>query len=236
MVVAEANFFRRRFMWTVMIIDEGHRLKNEKSQLAEKLRLVPCLSKVILTGTPLQNNLRELWALLHFLAPDVFNTGTSERFETGFDAQANRMDNHMLRQTRKLLGIFMLRRLKDHIAITLPSRKELTVLVPLTDKQTSLYKRVLCGVDPSALENASASGAQGDGDWKRLMNMLLQLRKVCNHTYLMPGVSPSPYQVTEDIIQGSGKLLMLDRMLPQLRQDGHRVLIFSQFTRCVLIY
>lgn len=81
MLVSEVNFFKRKYMWTAIIIDEGHRLKNEKSQLAEKLRTIPCLSKVILTGTPLQNNLRELWALLHFLAPDIFTNATSEKFE-----------------------------------------------------------------------------------------------------------------------------------------------------------
>ena len=67
-LVSEVNFFRRKYVWTTVIIDEGHRLKNEKSQFSEKMRLVPSLSKVILTGTPLQNNLKELWAILYYLA------------------------------------------------------------------------------------------------------------------------------------------------------------------------
>ena len=69
-----------------------------------------------------------------------------------------------------------------------------------------------------------------DTDWRKLMNLLLQLRKICNHTYLMPEMAPHPYEVTEDIVQGSGKLQMLDRLLPKLKADEHRVLIFSQFT------
>jgi SWI/SNF-related matrix-associated actin-dependent regulator of chromatin subfamily A member 5 len=269
-MVGEANWLKRKYMWTSIVIDEGHRLKNEKSQLSEKLRSLPCLCKVILSGTPLQNNLRELWALLHFLAPDVFNNATSEKFTTGFDVTKNQIDNRILRLSRRLLGAFMLRRLKDHVAITLPSRRELTVLVPLTQKQIILYKRLLCGLDKGTLDvvmssssaeegvsssNSSGGGGNavtlkkssssssvsnadgsssgvpmGDSDWRKLMNLLLQLRKICNHTYLMPDIAPDPYVVTEDIVQGSGKLQMLDRLLPKLKTDGHRVLIFSQFT------
>eukprot|EP00606_Chrysophyceae_sp_TOSAG23-5_P001106 GSChrysophyteH2.ASY1.ANO1.722.1 assembled CDS len=119
----------------------------------------------------------------------------------------------------------MLRRLKEHVSLSLPSRKEITILVPLTDMQTALYKHILCGLDGEA----SVSNG-GSADFSRMMNLLLQLRKICNHTYLMPDVAPNPYVLNEDIIYGSGKLLMLDRMLPRLREDKHRVLIFSQFT------
>ena len=70
-LVAESKFLSRRFVWTSVIVDEGHRLKNEKSQLSDKIRSLSTISRIILTGTPLQNNLRELWAMLHFLAPDV---------------------------------------------------------------------------------------------------------------------------------------------------------------------
>jgi len=262
-VVAEVNWIRKKYLWAAIVVDEGHRLKNEKSQLSEKLRTVPTLSRVILTGTPLQNNLREMWALLHYLGPDVFSNTTAERFVDAFDAGNNQIDTGTLRLARRVLGIFMLRRLKDHVAITLPSRKEITLLVPLTSVQIALYKHLLCGDDgvtvasvmsastpeanaaseaaqldssssTASLKKSSSSSAvstQGsDTDWRRLMNLLLQLRKICNHVYLMPEVAPDPYMVTEQIVQGSGKLLMLDRILPRLRTDGHRVLIFSQFT------
>ncbi len=261
-LVAEVNWIRRKYLWAAIVVDEGHRLKNEKSQLSEKLRTVPTLSRVILTGTPLQNNLRELWALLHYLAPDVFNSPTSERFVDGFDALRNQIDTGTLRLARRVLGLFMLRRLKDHVAITLPSRKEINILVPLTNMQMALYKHMLCALDGATIASVMEASATDDAigaevessnfsnsmnitkksssaiqantsndvDWRRLMNLLLQLRKICNHTYLMPGVAPDPYVIGEDLIQGSGKLLMLDRMLPRLRADGHRVLLFSQFT------
>jgi SWI/SNF-related matrix-associated actin-dependent regulator of chromatin subfamily A member 5 len=270
-LVSECNFFRRKFLWTCLIVDEGHRLKNVNSQLSDKLRLVPCLSKVILTGTPLQNNLKELWALFHFLCPEIFTLPTASLFEDGFDLQRGVIDTNILRKARKLLSLFMLRRVKDQVAIKLPSKREMTVLVPLTDNQIAWYKQLLCGLDPDTIEmvmkqgssNGSSSGdnsssadrlsapspanapclptsststsaamttSSGDSEWRKLMNLLLQLRKICNHVYLMPGGMPEPYYVTEDVVGGSGKLLMLDRMLPRLKEKGHRVLLFSQFT------
>lgn len=282
-LVSEVNYFRHKYVWTSIVIDEGHRLKNEKSQLSEKLRCLPCLSKVILTGTPLQNNLHELWAMLYYLAPDIFTS--SEPFDQGFDLTRGVIDHDVLRRARKLLGVFMLRRLKEMVSIKLPSRKEVTLLVPLTEQQSDLYRQVLCGLDASTIEvvmntrentNGNSGGGSrnvsransnnaladiqnnevsngsttvkgeqieeidctvatggttmNDSEWRKLMNLLLQLRKICNHTYLLPHIAPDPYEVTEDIVKGSGKLLMLDRMLPMLRADGHRCLIFSQFT------
>lgn len=281
-LVSEINFFRRKYVWTTVIVDEGHRLKNEKSQLSEKLRCVPCISKILLTGTPLQNNLHELWALLFYLVPDIFTS--SEPFDQGFDLVRGVIDNVVLRKARKMLSVFMLRRVKEQVDIKLPSRKEVTLLVNLTTQQIDLYKQILCGLDASTIEVVMREGAKdvtktaiavgdvpngtssgnsasedmedqnitmlikttstkstksvkeegggsgNDSDWRKLMNILLQLRKICNHTYLLPHVAPDPYEATEDIVTGSGKLLMLDRMLPPLRADGHRVLIFSQFT------
>jgi SWI/SNF-related matrix-associated actin-dependent regulator of chromatin subfamily A member 5 len=277
MLVSECNYFKRKYVWTTVVVDEGHRLKNEKSQLSEKLRAVPSLTKVILTGTPLQNNLRELWALLYFLSPDVFTSSTVERFEDGFDLLRGVIHTPTLRRARRLLSVYMLRRIKDQVAIKLPSKKEITIMVPLTEQQIAWYKQLICGLDSDTIDvvmresdkekekttektkaiedgnnnsessmpgsssssvvgeekkkgGGGAAAGTGDSDWRKLMNLLLQLRKVCNHTYLMPDAAPDPYEIGEHMVGGSGKLLMLDRMLPRLREDGHRCLIFSQFT------
>ena len=280
MLVSESNFFRRRFVWASVIIDEGHRLKNEKSQLSEKLRTIPTVCRVVLTGTPLQNNLRELWALLHYLQPEIFTIATAEKFEEGFDLTRGKIDQNILRKARQLLSVFMLRRIKENISIKLPSKKEITILVSLTENQKAWYKHLLCGLDENSIQivmNESSSSAissssslendseqtpldikssetsksslkkqktnsgssnsleslatkPAESDWRKLMNLLLQLRKVCNHVYLMPDAEPDPYELSEDIVYGSGKLVMLDRMLPKLKKDGNRVLIFSQFT------
>ena len=82
----------------------------------------------------------------------------------------------------------------------------------------------------SSSSSSSSGSSSNDADWRKLMNLLLQLRKVCNHVYLMPDAAPDPYVIDQDLVAGSGKLEMLDRMLPRLRADGHRVLLFSQFT------
>ena len=277
MLVSESNFFKRRFVWASVIVDEGHRLKNEKSQLSDKLKSVPTICRVILTGTPLQNNLRELWALLHFLQPDIFTSSTAEKFEEGFDLARGRIDQGILRKARQLLSVFMLRRLKENINIKLPSKKEVTIVVPLTDVQKEWYKRLLLGLDESTIETvmsantdgmssstsrdsianggdndekdtkkqrvasntdltavvASSSTSEskpGESDWRKLMNLLLQLRKVCNHVMLMQDASMELGDTYNNIVEGSGKLKMLDRMLPRLKADGNRVLIFSQFT------
>merc|ERR1711871_1009659 len=273
MLVSESNFFKRRFVWASIIVDEGHRLKNEKSQLSDKLKSVPAICRVILTGTPLQNNLRELWALLHFLQPDIFTAATAEKFEEGFDLAKGKIDQSILRKARQLLSIFMLRRLKENIDIKLPSKKEVTILVPLTSTQKEWYKRLLCGLDEGTIEtvmsaktdnissststdslaaendesgnpnkkqrvssdtdltkavaSSTSENKMGDSDWRKLMNLLLQLRKVCNHVMLMQDAQE---ELNDAIIEGSGKLKMLDRMLPRLKADGNRVLIFSQFT------
>jgi SWI/SNF-related matrix-associated actin-dependent regulator of chromatin subfamily A member 5 len=141
------------------------------------------------------------------------------------------------------------------VAIKLPSRRELTVLVPLTQQQQHLYRQMLCSLDSQTLEivmrdtssssttdaaallepsdgrlsndsaespvdppppHASSSSAGQDTDWRQLMNLLLQLRKVCNHTYLLPDVAPEPYEVNEDIVRGSGKLMVSTQLYSPL--------------------
>ena len=193
------------------------------------------------SGTPLQNNLKELWAMLFYLAPDIFTS--SKPFEEGFDLLRGVIDAGVLRKARKLLSIFMLRRVKDQVDVQLPNRKELTILVPLTDMQKAMYKQLLCGLGDDVIEMVMCSkGTEGgneggvgstpdingstsssnvannettavvaapiaatattttsssnDSEWRLLMNLLLQLRKVCNHTYLMPDAAPDPYEIT----------------------------------------
>lgn len=243
--VAEATFLKKRFLWTSLIVDEGHRLKNAKSRLSERLRGISALSKIILTGTPIQNNMTELWALLHFLAPEIFTPACAELFASGFDPSTGKMDTEVLAQARSLLDLFMLRRVKSQVSIRLPNKRELTLLVPLTDRQKELYRALLGALDAdtarallgtaTTANSASTDNQGGEGrqsEWRTLMNLLMQLRKLCNHTYLLDelGDMPDPYKIDERLVGGSGKLLLLDRLLPRLKVDGHRVLLFSQFT------
>jgi SWI/SNF-related matrix-associated actin-dependent regulator of chromatin subfamily A member 5 len=99
-----------------------------------------------------------------------------------------------------------------------------------THQDTYSNNNSLTTSSSSSSNSTMVQNPKGDNEWRKLMNLLLQLRKVCNHIYLMPEAAPDPYEISEEIVYGSGKLLMLDRMLPRLKENGHRVLLFSQFT------
>lgn len=125
--------------------------------------------------TNTNNSLRELWALFHYLLPDVFTAASAELFETGFDAQRSLMDITRMQQARALLSLLMLRRRKDQISMTLPPKTELAVVCGLSDAQRAWYKRVLTGVRAELLTGAAE---MPDGEWRKLLNLLMQLRKV----------------------------------------------------------
>ena len=125
------------------MIDEGHRIKNEKSLLSINVRTVPCKLRLLLTGTPLQNNLRELWSLLHFLLPDVFTVASSAKFEDAFDLAKGKCDTDMLRKAHQLLQPLMIMRKKCNVAVTLPPKTEIKLRVPMCALQRMWYSRLL---------------------------------------------------------------------------------------------
>ena len=102
-----------RIHWRYLVLDEGHRIKNEKTNLYERLSVVKAQRKLLLTGTPLQNNLHELWALLHFLHPETFTS--SAAFDRAFDHTRGLLDQRIIAQVGELLGAFVLRRMKEQV-------------------------------------------------------------------------------------------------------------------------
>jgi len=187
---------------------------------------------MLITGTPLQNNLRELWALLNFLLPEVF--GTAERFEEWFGSgeTAGGADGEgeatTVSKLHKLLGPFLLRRLKADVEKGLPPKKETILKIGLTPMQRRYY----AGLLQRDLDAVASAGSGGGGDRSRLLNIVMQLRKCCNHPYLFQGAEPGPPFATGDhIVTNSGKMVLLDRLLPKLMKRGSRVLLFSQMTR-----
>jgi SWI/SNF-related matrix-associated actin-dependent regulator of chromatin subfamily A member 5 len=131
-----------RLAWRYLIIDEAHRLKNEESQFAQMVRMLNCQHRLLLTGTPLQNNLHELWALLNFLLPDVF--ASSEQFDEWFnlDVDDTEAKQRMIGQLHKILRPFMLRRLKVDVEKTLPPKSETILFTGMSAVQKALYKQV----------------------------------------------------------------------------------------------
>jgi len=252
-MVTKEKGFLAKYAWRYLVIDEAHRIKNEASLLSQVVRTFETQARLLVTGTPLQNNLKELWALLNFLLPDVFSS--SDDFESWFSvveeqdggpaasggaggadgsdgdvvdaaeaAEKAKAKTEIVSQLHAVLRPFLIRRLKAEVETSLPPKTETVLFTFLTPMQLDLYRNLL-------RKDITAINGKG-GDRVRLLNLVMQLRKVCQHPYLFEGQedrSLDPYG--DHLISNCAKLSLLDKLLPRLRADGHRVLIFSQMTR-----
>ena len=214
----------KKFAWEYIIIDEAHRIKNEESSLAQIIRLFNSRNRLLITGTPLQNNLHELWALLNFLLPDVF--GDSEAFDQWFSGQNEDQDT-VVQQLHRVLRPFLLRRVKSDVEKSLLPKKEINLYIGMSEMQVKWYKKIL------EKDIDAVNGAAGKKESKtRLLNIVMQLRKCCNHPYLFEGAEPGPpYTTDEHLVYNAGKMIMLDKILTRMKKQGSRVLIFSQMSR-----
>jgi len=218
----------QKVAWRFLIIDEAHRIKNENAQLSKTVRTLKTENRLLITGTPLQNNLHELWALLNFLLPDVF--ASAERFDQLFDLQKNAQNDEtkkaIVAQLHRLLRPFMIRRLKADVEKSLPPKTETILFTPLAASQREVYKQCLLR-EISVVQGRATGTARSP-----LLNLVMQLRKCCNHPYLFPGVEDrSLPPLGEHLVETCGKLRLLDKLLARLKERGHRVLVFSQMTR-----
>ncbi|XP_033095411.1 lymphoid-specific helicase-like [Anneissia japonica] len=287
------------YLWKYIIVDEGHRIKNMNCRLIRELKTYRSANRLLLTGTPLQNNLSELWSMLNFLLPEVFDDLNT--FESWFDFNsfsshedeeaivAKEREQHVISMMHQILTPFLLRRLKSDVDLTIPPKKEIIVNAPMTSKQQEFYKATLDKsiiekVRPKEKEDTVALTPNGRPkrscskkvdyslifnenetddveDWYskirdtfakesnlatnetatitdsvvniKLQNIVMQLRKCCNHPYLLEyPLDPvtQQFKVDEELVQSCGKLLVLERLLPELKKRGHKVLIFSQMT------
>jgi SWI/SNF-related matrix-associated actin-dependent regulator of chromatin subfamily A member 5 len=212
-----------KIAWKYLIIDEAHRIKNENSLLSLAVRTMKTESRLLITGTPLQNNLRELWALLNFLMPEIF--GDADQFDSWFSLTDESGKENVIRKLHTVLRPFMLRRVKKDVARELPPKKETKLYMGLTAMQQEWYVKVL-------KKDAFELNRLGGPERNRLLNVLMQLRKVCNHPYLFDGAEKGPpYVDGPHLWENSGKMQLLHKLLPKLKAKGSRVLIFSQMTR-----
>jgi len=214
----------RKLSWRYIIIDEAHRIKNENSALSKIVREFNCRNRLLLTGTPLQNNLHELWALLNFLLPDVFNK--SEDFDSWFELQGKDQDK-VVQQLHKILNPFLLRRIKVDVEKSLLPKKKINLYVGMSSMQRMWYRKIL------EKDIDAVNGAGGKRENKtRLLNIVMQLKKCCNHPYLFDGAEPGPpYTTDQHLVDNSGKMAILDKLLVHLKANGSRVLLFSQMSR-----
>ncbi|XP_043475392.1 ATP-dependent helicase brm isoform X6 [Leptopilina heterotoma] len=240
-----------KLQWKYMIIDEGHRMKNHHCKLTQVLNthyLAP--HRLLLTGTPLQNKLPELWALLNFLLPSIFKScSTFEQWfnapfaTTGEKVELNEEETILIiRRLHKVLRPFLLRRLKKEVESQLPDKVEYIVKCDMSGLQKVLYKHMQSkGV---LLTDGSEKGKQGKGGAKALMNTIVQLRKLCNHPFMFQAIEEKYCEhvgtqggivAGPDLFRASGKFELLDRILPKLKATNHRVLLFCQMTQLMTI-
>lgn len=222
MVIREKSVLKK-FNWRYIVIDEAHRIKNEKSKLSEIIREFKSSNRLLLTGTPLQNNLHELWALLNFLLPDVFNN--ADDFDAWFNANSCFEDKDLVTRLHEVLRPFLLRRIKLDVEKSLLPKKETKIFMGFSKMQRELYTKIL-------MKDIDIVNGAGRSDKMRLLNILMQLRKCSNHPYLFDGVEPGPpFTTDKHLVDNCGKMVVLDKLLPKLKEQGSRVLIFSQMTR-----
>ncbi|GJD11298.1 Transcription regulatory protein SNF2 [Galdieria sulphuraria] len=230
--------------WNYLIVDEGHRMKNHESRITAILsQQFKSRSRLLMTGTPLQNSLSELWSLLNFVLPNIFSS--SETFESWFAApfasipgeKADLSEEETLliiRRLHQVLRPFLLRRLKSDVlrmGDQLPTKQEHVILCEISAWQKMVYRRILRG------QKVVFTGLSGRRRHDFLSNPAMQLRKMANHPYLFYEDYSEELMLgnrdSEELFRASGKFYMFDMLLQKFLRTGHRVLVFNQMTRVI---
>lgn len=239
------NFFFKKLHYSFIVVDEGHRLKNRKCGLFKALKGLDSENRILLTGTPLQNNLEELWSLLNFLVPKIFNNVDDFISWFSFDITNNRLDKKkiisrqltekMVSTIHRVLAPFMLRRIKADVKLDLPPKKEILVYTPLTKEQKNLYVAIKERRLRQYLSDFFEQHGKvlPKGEKLKSVSLMMCARQACCHPFLFSHpLFHEPVdeeKSTEMIPELSGKVKLLEKLLPLLMPQ-HKVLIFSQFT------
>uniref|UniRef100_A0A8C8VP75 DNA helicase n=1 Tax=Pelusios castaneus TaxID=367368 RepID=A0A8C8VP75_9SAUR len=208
--------------WAFLGVDEAHRLKNDDSLLYKTLIDFKSNHRLLITGTPLQNSLKELWSLLHFIMPEKFE------FWEDFEDEHGKGRENGYQSLHKVLEPFLLRRVKKDVEKSLPAKVEQILRVEMSALQKQYYKWILT-------RNYKALSKGTRGSTSGFLNIVMELKKCCNHCYLIKQPEENEretgLEMLMSLIRSSGKLILLDKLLTRLRERGNRVLIFSQMVR-----
>ncbi|KAK9669974.1 hypothetical protein RND81_13G167500 [Saponaria officinalis] len=241
----DAKKYLRHYKWKYVVVDEGHRLKNANCKLLKELKHLPIENKLLLTGTPLQNNLAELWSLLNFILRDIFSS--HEEFESWFDLSgrcANEAVREETEEKRRLqvckinvafyyillwwlssihaiLRLFLLRRMKSDVELSLPRKKEILLYATMTEHQKNFQDHLINRTLENYLVENVSLGTAPHGLKGKLNNLMIQLRKNCNHPDLL-----------ESAFDGTYFYPPIDQIVRQWQiPAAGQVLIFSQWTK-----
>lgn len=228
----------RQIQWKVIVVDEGHRLKSFGSEIKRALEACQSTMRLLLTGTPLQNSIDELFSLLNVLHPEQFPESCKDDFQDVVTQEATierlkcELQPHILRRTKR-----------DVMGGRMPAKKERLVRVENSPTQREMYRNIilrnhiLLSSGETPAPGVPSSGPKRNVRVTSLRNIVMQMRKCCNHPYLFDDTLPviNTEKDFTDLVEASGKLQLLDRMLKLLIRNGHRVLVFSQFMRMLNI-
>lgn len=209
--------------WAGLVVDEGQRLKNDKNLLYLALRDLKIPFRLLLTGTPLQNNKRELFNLLQFIDESKNAAKLDEQFQV--------LDKETLPKLHNMIRPYFLRRTKASVLKFLPPMAQIILPVTMTVIQEKLSKSIIAK-NPQLLQAVFANSKMKK-ERGSLNNILMQLRKCLCHPFMYSEAIEErhhdPEVLQRNLVEASAKLILLETMLPKLKQRGHRVLIFSQF-------
>ena len=241
------------FEWAACVCDEAHKLKDVNSLTTKAVMEIGYDWLLLLTGTPIQNNVKELFGIMHVLDPEKYPSW--EHFQdTMLDGGGKEVDAEQVMRLREVLKPRMLRRMKEDVE-KIPAKEEIVVWVELTPEQRTYYRMIYEKQVHVLMEGNKSKNVP------QLRNLCMELRKVCNHPFLCGGMeedfgnkktraielaaekaakeavergiepppAPSPPSPLDMLTQSSGKMMLLHKLLPKLKAEGHKVLIFSQF-------
>uniref|UniRef100_K3X0Z6 Uncharacterized protein n=1 Tax=Globisporangium ultimum (strain ATCC 200006 / CBS 805.95 / DAOM BR144) TaxID=431595 RepID=K3X0Z6_GLOUD len=221
-LMADAEYLEA-IHWRYVVIDEAHKLKNREAKLLQSLSNFHWDSCLLMTGTPLQNGVFELWCLLNFIEPEKFPS--QQQF---YDEYGDLNTAEQVARLHEQLRPYMLRRVKEDVEKSIPPKEETIIDVELTTLQKKYYRAIF-------ERNRSFLNMGASGTVANLVNVEMELRKCCNHPFLIRGVEEKEcvrfdeQQRTKILIQASGKTVLMDKLLTKFKAEGKKVLIFSQF-------
>jgi len=218
--------------WKYVVMDEAHRIKDRTSKLADAVDRLQCERRLLLTGTPLQNDLQELWSLLNYLLPKVFDQESKQAFREWFDEHLSNQNDVteeklakravVIQRLHQALEPFMLRRQVEDVEQSLPPKIAHTILCASSSLESVAYRWL----------SQTSTVKDIRGGFFAINNKAMELKKLCNHLIMVYPEAVLDHSMTE-LIRSSGKLFMLDRILMKMHKSGHRVLLFSTMTKAL---